>query len=613
MDNFKQWILTQPDKSLIELKENADDAYYNTDTPILTDTEWDILNIYLTNKQIISTCKVGHKIKDSQSKQKLPEKLWSLDKSNNDIEFEKWKSKNSYTNYICQDKLDGVSALFVKTNTDTFLYTRGDGVIGTNISHLISYLNIPNFQFDISIRGEIIISKNNFNKYKHLYSNSRNMVSGCVNSNVIKNEFDDLEFICYEILNSKLTPSEQLSLLKHNKCKTVNSFIYSSLNYEIIKLLLIERKNKGDYDIDGIVVQPDKQYIRQTDKNPTYSTAVKALLDNNIASSIIVQVHWNICKWNTIKPKIEIKPVKLNGVIIKYITAYNAKYVKDNYISKGSHVTFTRSGDVIPKILKITNLNKTYDMPIIPYKWNDTNIDIISTSNDTSESNIKIIYNFFYVINVKNIGEKTITKFYQDGYTSINKILNMSIDDICKIEGFAKKSSEDIFNNIHECCKKIKLHELIAASGTLGKGFSVKKCKDLVSNIPDIFTIEIEDNQLINKIKNINGFSLKSAEQIVSNISIVKNFILENSKFFNLEEQNITDNNIKIVFSQVRPDDILKDKLIKLNYEICNSINSQIQYLVVKNKQNKTSKILKAEKFNINIYTLEEFISLINV
>ena len=89
-----------------------------------------------------------------------------MDKANNDSQFNKWNNKNIYSNYIWQDKIDGVSGLFIQRSNKRFLYTRGDGITGSDISYLIENLNILNL-IRYSIRGEIIISKNNSINMKH--------------------------------------------------------------------------------------------------------------------------------------------------------------------------------------------------------------------------------------------------------------------------------------------------------------------------------------------------------------------------------------------------------------------------------------------------------------
>lgn len=115
-----------------------------------------------------------------------------------DSEEEISKYKKQYKGpYIISDKLDGVSCLIVyKRNTadknkfDIKLYTRGNGTYGQDISHLLTYINgFPNLSNIIgdylAIRGELIISKDNWEKLKaqgENGANPRNTVSGAINS-----------------------------------------------------------------------------------------------------------------------------------------------------------------------------------------------------------------------------------------------------------------------------------------------------------------------------------------------------------------------------------------------------------------------------------------------
>ena len=73
--------------------------------------------------------------------------------------------------YVLSCKLDGVSGLYSTENTHNTnntantnkakLYTRGDGKVGQDISHLIPYLRLPKNK-DLVIRGEFIIPKTLF-------------------------------------------------------------------------------------------------------------------------------------------------------------------------------------------------------------------------------------------------------------------------------------------------------------------------------------------------------------------------------------------------------------------------------------------------------------------
>ena len=60
--------------------------------------------------------------------------------------------------YVLSCKLDGVSGLYTTEGSEPKLYTRGDGKVGQDISHLIPYLRLPKTK-NIVIRGEFIIPK----------------------------------------------------------------------------------------------------------------------------------------------------------------------------------------------------------------------------------------------------------------------------------------------------------------------------------------------------------------------------------------------------------------------------------------------------------------------
>ena len=142
-------------KSIIK---ECNNAYYNT-TPILTDDEFDILKDYIYKKDPKFNDKIGAKV--MRNKVKLPYFMGSMNKIKPDTNaLDKWIAKYSGP-YVISTKLDGVSGLYTVENNVEKLYTRGDGTIGQDISHLIPYLRLPNKINKIAVRGEFIISKNN--------------------------------------------------------------------------------------------------------------------------------------------------------------------------------------------------------------------------------------------------------------------------------------------------------------------------------------------------------------------------------------------------------------------------------------------------------------------
>ena len=76
------------------------------------------------------------------------------------------------TPYVISGKLDGISALYSTENGERKLYTRGKATEGMDISYMIPYLKLPNDD-DITIRGELIIQMNKFNKNTKVNTNQQ--------------------------------------------------------------------------------------------------------------------------------------------------------------------------------------------------------------------------------------------------------------------------------------------------------------------------------------------------------------------------------------------------------------------------------------------------------
>jgi NAD-dependent DNA ligase len=193
---------------LKEIKSYLDDKYYNTgEKTEFTDYQYDILKDYIVKNDKDYENTIGSKIREDNNRVKLPLYLGSLDKKK--LEYTKklqdWLEKFKTEEYVISDKLDGVSSLFICKEGDMKLYTRGDGDIGADISHLIKYIkDIPKeLKEDIAIRGELIIKKKVFeSEYSDKFANARNMVSGLVNSKSLRDGVKDINFIGYEIINN---------------------------------------------------------------------------------------------------------------------------------------------------------------------------------------------------------------------------------------------------------------------------------------------------------------------------------------------------------------------------------------------------------------------------
>ena len=601
-----------------------------------------------------------------KEKSKLPYEMWSMNKLKpNTKEIDNWIKKYNGP-YLISCKLDGISALYIynKEKDQESLFTRGNGIYGQDITSLIPYLihkklnmsdpktgyiindesNISNnFDKNYAIRGEIIIKKNIYNKnYSNSSANSRNFVAGIINKKVIDPEILlDIDFVPYEVIDPILTPLDQLKIIQ-------NEWILPPVKYDLIDKitneLLSEKLNEWrenyDYLIDGIIVTDNKIYNRIS-KNPEHSFAFKQLLSDEYAETSVVDVIWTPSKDGYLKPVVVVEPIELDGVCIKKVTGNNANYIEKNKIGIGAKLKIIRSGNVISKIEEILEPATKILLPSIEeypnYKWNDTHIDIYipnkkETSDDEPINSVIIEKNitlFFKNLEVEGLGTGNVTKIINAGFDTIPKILAMSIDDFLTIDTFKEKMATKIYTSILEKINKASLSELAASSNTFERGFGKKKLEHIFNSYPDlikIFQQEIQQNKkdLIIELNKLPHMSDITSEKFIDKLPYFISFLKEAKLNYKIDEfilansikPDISDqqnkvneqNKVKVIMTGFRDKELSK-YLESKNIEVQPAMNKQTDYLLVKTDENKndnSSKINFAKKYNIRIVTPDE-------
>ena len=556
----------------IEFLENilsqAIHAYYNTDKPLLSDNTFDILeNIVRINKPnsyIFDTklngSSVDVNVDNNTDAVKLPYYMSSLNKVKpNEKTLSKWIEKHN-TNIVISEKLDGLSALLIissntNLNLQMQLYKHGDGYDGQNISNLLDNISITNnankklninlihkmlneplndplnkllnTDKHIAVRGEIIIKNSIYNtKYSKMYPKARSLVAGIVNSkhpdiHIVK----DMEIIFYEfIYPDNMTFLQQFEMLKTLGFNTAKYKLYKSLLETQLPNILLDFKKDSAYEIDGIVLDDSNKVFKRVVKgNPEYAVAFKMQLDEQIATTTIVNVEYNISKHGTLAPRIEYKPIVIKGDTHQYTTGFNLKYIIDNNIGIGTEIKIIKSGDVIPYIYEIikpranTPTIKT-EMPNsnIKWHWNPTHVDAIVDDIDSNQDvHAKKLISFFKVMKIDGVGEGVIHKFINAGCSELKTILELTPDIIASLEGFQIKSATNIYNSIHKVIDiKQPLERIMNASGVFDIGMGDKKFKTLLDAIPNFLQKWEQGVITKNIITNINGFSDKTTDLI---------------------------------------------------------------------------------------------------
>ena len=602
IDNYSQ-------EELEEILDDASNSYYNTNKLTLKDDEYDFVKEYLLSKYPHSKykIKVGHV---TGNKVKLPYYMGSMDNLKEDKKINNWMKKYK-EDYVIMSKLDGISGLLYKNGHTLKLFTRGNGVEGKDVSHLIKYFDIPNLNShsEITIRGEILVKQKVYDKLKTDSANSRSFASGLVNSKKPDKNVKYLDFVAYEMLYPEFKISEQLKKLKRMGFNVVKNHSIKNIDFKYLQNTLESYKSSEDYLIDGIIIRHNNNYGYNKSGNPDYAFAFKMLLTEQVEETIVVKVHWNVSKYRKLFPQVQVKKVNIGGVNIEYVSGKSAQFIYKNKIGPGAIIKIARSCDVIPDILEVVLKAKKPDMPDSEYEWNETEVDIFSIdNNDDDTCKIKLITDFFKNINVSSMGPGIIKKLYENGYTEIVDILHIKKKNLLEIEGFQETLANKIINNIKIALENVNLIEIMNASNIFGNGLGKKKLALIFSNIPDVMKHKIDKN-LKEKIMSLDGFSDITSNQFVNNLGEFKLFLKSlKIKTHNLDSY-IEKTQIKknIVFTGFRNSD-LEQYLESHKIAVKNTINSDTFLLITKDKLGKSSKIQEAQKKKIKILTLDEFL-----
>jgi DNA ligase (NAD+) len=220
-----------------------------------------------------------------------------------------------------------------------------------------------------------------------------------------------------------------------------------------------------------------------------------------------------------------------------------------------------------------------------------------------------MISSFLDSLAIKNVGIKTIEKiFYGAQIQTVEGFLTLQEEQIASLPGLGTKSSQNIVAEIKKGIANATYPKLMAASACFGEGIGDTVCSTFIEAFPNWKYMEISPEM----IKEIKGFGGTRSEQLSKGLITFKEQWFGHPLFLHLEETPIMENqDLKgqtILFSGFRDED-LKIKLERRGAKVPGSFVKTTTMLVVKSKNESSSKITEAQKHNIPIYTKEEFLT----
>lgn len=633
--NISNNIIANPKETLekLSVKEieefliKANDAYYNKGDAIIPDDIYDLAKDHLKRVAPNSSLHkiIGAPITSSSKKSKLPYYMGSMDKIKADNStLDNFRSKFANPpSFVISDKLDGNSALYSCKGGKASLYTRGNGVDGQDISHLIGHVQgIPSIALsgDVAVRGEMIISKSDFEKVSDQGANARNMVAGLMNAKKPNMELlKYVQFIAYAMPSHQdhMTPQAQFEWLSDRGFRVVpyKTIDIRGFNFDNLSEHLVDRRMASPFEIDGIIVSHNGIHKLEVNKNPTYAFAFKSILTSETAEVIVQNVEWNISKDGYLKPVVEIEPVKLAGVVIKRTTGFNGEFIKSNKIGPGSRIVITRSGDVIPYILKVLTPSASGDpqMPDTPYEWTPSGKEIVVLGSH-DEVDYKQVENFFTKIKVFGLSGATIRKLYDSGMTTPSSILFAKEKDLIEVLG--EKTAMKLAENLEKTRTSIDCVKLMDASNMFGRGFGEKRIQSILEAFPDI---ERDEKYMPSKAElcKVPGVSSITAEKFIAGLQKYRLFM----KSSNIECHKPQDNSNKtreshvnktltgqvVLFTGFR-DKELADQVVDRGGKTVDSFSKKVTILITKTEDSTSGKVQQAKALGtVEITTVDKF------
>lgn len=499
--------------------KHARSVYDNTGEEVMTDAEFDKLEdrIRKLNPTWPGLRKTGSGVIGKKKPVKLPHYMPSLDKCKvGDDTLPKFLAKASRfsKNLVGMAKLDG-SSVFARylSGKLTLLATRGDGETGKDITFLAPHLkNLPKDVVTLSgpftgdIRMEAVIPKKVFSKKfaDDGFSSARALVSGILNRHDGEAPgTEDINFVCLRLLTHKrgnIELGQGFVILQNAGFEVVTTVM-------VPKLLVSERYFEGVlgkilassvYEMDGLVIHADTDSLVSENKKPDFAFSFKKDLDVDSApKTTIREIVWKASSFGVLVPKAIVDPVDFEGVTVKQCALHNYAWAVEKGVGVGAEVGILRSGEIIPKIVKVYKRAKVaFPSRAVwgPYSWDDTNTNLVldrdaSGNIPSKEVAAQTLVRFFGHCELEHLGPSLAELMVEGGYDSTAKLVTMIDEDrwihVMDSRPMARKYAAAIV----KYRANPNLAATMAASGCFPKGVGRTRIETLLKAHPKLHAV----------------------------------------------------------------------------------------------------------------------------
>jgi DNA ligase (NAD+) len=549
---MKQSLLDKAE-NLRKQIEHHEYLYYVLDQPEITDAEFDALLRELRALEEVHpelrtpdspTQRVGGAPREGFVKVPHSSPMLSLDNALNEQELREFDARvrsllNSQTyEYVAELKLDGLSmAAHYSIGSLSKALTRGDGRVGEEVTQnarTIRSLPLriskkPLDRAEFEVRGEVVMQRRSFERLNEereqsgetRFANPRNAAAGALRAlDPAVTAARQLDFFTYFLLQEgrPMLPSHWESLetlaaagFKVNphrrKCAGLTELLEFIAEWE-------QKRDSLPYEIDGVVAKIDsieqELQLGWTAKAPRWAIAFK--YPARQASTIVENIEVQVGRTGTLTPVAHLKPVLISGVTVSRATLHNEDEIARLGVEIGDTVLVERSGDVIPKIVRVVEPGAHRRPFHIPKQCPVCGGHVVREQGEAASRCVNtncparlreslLHFASRHVMDIDGMGDALVDQLLSRGLVQgIADIYQLTMDQLLQLERMGEKSASKIIRNIDGS----RSRPLARVLNGLGIPFVGERTAQLLSDhfgsMDAIANASIEDLQEVNEV-----------------------------------------------------------------------------------------------------------------
>lgn len=640
-------------KELVRLLNEASKAYYQQDTEIMSNFQYDALydelvaleeetGLVLSNSP---TVKVGYQVISELPKEQHPSPMLSLDKTKDVDALRDWlKDKKGVLSW----KMDGLTVVLTYNGGELVkAVTRGNGEIGEVITNNAKvFANLPrsiSYKGELTIRGEAVITYAEFERINATimdaeakYKNPRNLCSGTVRQ--LNNEITakrNVSFFAFNMLDCgdksiDATVNSKFEFLKSLGFEVVEYMNCDADNISMAVKSFADKISTNDFPSDGLVLSFDDiaygRSLGRTAKFPRDSIAFKWADEE--AETILREVEWSPSRTGLINPVAIFDSVNLEGTSVSRASIHNVSICKQLMLGIGDTIKVYKANMIIPQISE--NITKSGNLEIpctCPACGGETilqcenDIETLYCPNgDCPAKSVKLFSHFVSrnAMNVDGMSEATLGKFIDMGYlVELYDLYRLERyrDHIVNLEGFGEKSYDNMIKAI-DTSRQTNLIRLIYGLGILNVGNATAKLivKHFDYDIEKIISADADEYSQIEGIGQVIADTIVAYFADSNNIRILRELLKEVTliKEEKTMEQDLEGKTFVITGSlnSFANREELKQLIEDRGGKVAGSVSAKTSYLINNDVASSSSKNKKAKSLGVPIISEEDFLNL---